>query len=583
MLSRQRSTGVVPHRAPSPEEKTTNSYSPLKYSASIVFFVLCYATMSVVAWTATCYLSFKPIGLHRYTVSTADQSVEYGSWFPSTELYLRSEEWFRAARVLAAVVATLTIPVKTAVCTRAAVAFHQCRRLTLRQTMTLANRAWVEPVMWAKLLGASIFGRATFSSSFLVVAIVLNLLGSIIAPLQQLYLSTKTIKTPTWPSPIAGANFDFAVDTLGAYFVNGDMGETTALLRARLSSTLPSTPQAQLWSRNPWCSDTTMSPAASPLACIISGGQYSLDYLSTLADPRTTTTTLITTKSTDPALNATLNLNDGAGQGPLLQTVLALFGVDSFIDVRVQALQSNSFGMDANSALALYNYSQCMGGIVPFIPLTFTPGEQIDNPISGCALPLHPNLADTAQLQIIYYLSSFVPVPGFYPEGAIADAFSAAAFLANQAIFNGSGSLSVSYDMGGDTQIPVVSIQGIILVSLVMACFLFMLLALAVYAWWTPTWTTTLDAFAMLRIGAAVGAPLRPRPSPECDIDDGVNEPQMLLLFPRHGAANVAVLDQMPGWVGDGCDEVGRGPVGLLALGGRAEIGRGGRLKYRSH
>jgi hypothetical protein len=55
--------------------------------------------------------------------------------------------------VLAAIVVTLTIPMATSVCTCAAVAFHQRQRLTLRQTMMLADKAWIEPVTWLRLVG----------------------------------------------------------------------------------------------------------------------------------------------------------------------------------------------------------------------------------------------------------------------------------------------------------------------------------------------------------------------------------------------------------------------------------------------
>jgi hypothetical protein len=113
-------------------------------------------------------------------------------------------------------------------------------------------------------------------------------------------------------------------------------------------------------------------------------------------------------------------------------------------------------------------------------------------------------------------------------------------------------------------------------VSVLLGLFLLVLLSVAVYAWRTPTWTTTLDAFAMLRIGAAVGAPLRPTR----DSDEAENE--RLLLFPRNGAAGVAALDQMPGWMGDASPAESGGTVGQLALGtGRKIMGRGARLKYR--
>ncbi|KAJ7366124.1 hypothetical protein DFH08DRAFT_678543 [Mycena albidolilacea] len=730
--------------APEGERPATSSqqWAPLQYSASIVFFALCYATMAVIAWATTCYLSFKPIGAKHYGVVVLYKKNDgYGSIGPKAyhQLYAQSEEWFRAARVLAAIVATLTIPVVTSVCARAAVAFHQRQRLTLRQTMTLANKAWIEPATWLRLVGAGITGRGNFASSFLIAAIFLNLLGGIIAPLQQLYLSTATIKTPTWPI-LMPQNIDL-MDHFSKFASSFDFGETTALLRDRLASTGTATPQAQLWSRNMTCN----SLLTLNLECVIAGGQYTFSNMSLLEDPffaqlpsgfstglirqfaprinstarresitkdefpqgcdalpgafyvsyenisalndfpgftfeacmpanmsatpwratrdrqdfsevlylavnlttaagwevqvptgayftRITVNTSAgffelpnymnggiagpllaedptvrapgkcdldcetqtyddlssksrratpSTNSNGTAFNATQNLENNVNKGPLLQTALALFGLGSFIDVRTRALQSNSFGMDNTTALQLYRSNQCTGGMVPFLPLLRDQigQEQVGNPIDGCSHQLTSDPADSAHLEIMYYLSSFVynRYDGFFGE-RITNAFSAAAFLANQAwlLSTSDGRLMVSYDLGTDLQVPLLSLTGIIVVSVLLGLFLLVLLSVAVYAWRTPTWTTTLDAFAMLRIGAAVGAPLRPTR----DSDEAENE--RLLLFPRNGAAGVAALDQMPGWVGDASPAEGGGAVGQLALGtGRKIMGRGARLKYR--
>ncbi|KAJ7441120.1 hypothetical protein FB451DRAFT_1441581 [Mycena latifolia] len=692
----------------------SSQWAPLQYSASIVFFALCYATMAVIAWAATCYLSFKPIGAKHYGVVVLNKENDGYGWIGSKayhQLYVRSEEWFRAARVLAAIVATLTIPVATSVCTRAAVAFHQRQRLTLRQTMTLANKAWIEPVTWLRLVGAGFTGRGSFASSFLIAAIFLNLLGGIIAPLQQLYLSTATIKTPTWPIMIP-QNIDL-MDHFSEFASSFDFGETTALLRERLASTGTTTPQAQLWSRNTTCNSLTGGNL--PLGCVIAGGQYTFSNMSLLEDPffaqlpsgfstglirqfaprinstarrenitkdeipqgcdalpdafyvryenvsalndfpgfafeacmpanmsaapwratrdrqdfsevlylavNLTTAAGVgffelpnymnggiagpllaedptvrapgkcdldcetqtfddllsksrratpSTNSNGTAFNATHNLENNVNKGPLLQTALALFGLGSFIDARTRALQSNSFGMDNTTALQLYRSSQCTGGMVPFLPLLRDQlgQEQVGNPIDGCSRQLTSDPADSAHLEIMYYLSSFVynTYDGFSGE-RITNAFSAAAFLANQAWMLSAfdGQLMVQYDLGVDMQVPVLSLTGIIVVSVVLGLFLLVLLGVALYAWWTPTWTTTLDAFAMLRIGAAV--------------DEAENE---RLLFPRNGAAGVAALDQVPGWVGDASHAEGGGAVGQLALGtGREITGRGRRLKYR--
>jgi hypothetical protein len=87
---------LTPTLAPEGERPATSSqWAPLQYSASIVFFALCYATMAVIAWAATCYLSFKPIGAKHYGVVVLYKENDgYGSIGPKAyhQLYAQSEE-----------------------------------------------------------------------------------------------------------------------------------------------------------------------------------------------------------------------------------------------------------------------------------------------------------------------------------------------------------------------------------------------------------------------------------------------------------------------------------------------------------
>ncbi|KAJ7030522.1 hypothetical protein C8F04DRAFT_1397787 [Mycena alexandri] len=645
------------------------AWAPLQSSASIVFFVLCYAAMAVIAWTATCYLSFKPIGAKYYGVDVLS-NAKYGVIGDQAyhRLYVQSEEWFRAARVLASIVATLTIPVATAVCTRAAVAFHQRKKLTLRQTMMLADKAWVEPATWLRLL--IVGGRRSIALLFLIAATSLNLLGAIIAPLQQLYLSTATIKTPIWPLLMKQIDLMDHFNQVPLF----DFGKTTALLRDRLALTGTTTPQAQLWAHNTTC-NILLPMISTQGSCIMPSDQYTFGNMAQLEDPfftqlpsgfpmgliqqfaprinSTARTENITrdefpqgcdtlpsafyviyvkyenvsvmntfpgytfeacmpanvsdlpwrathnrqdfsevlylavnltgadgwelvmqaplgtnfahitvnttagffelpnymnagitgplladdptvrapgkcdlecepqtlplsrraksnTNSNEVVLNVTYNLDHTINKGPLLQTALVLLGFGSFIDVRTREIPSNSFGMDNTSALQIYHSNQCTGGMVPFLPLLRDQfgHEQIGNPIDGCSHLLTPNPADLAQLEIWYYVSSFVfdsKDAESLPGERISNGFSAAAFLANQVwmLSRVDGQLMVNYDLGADMQVPVLSLRGIIVVSIVLGLFLLALLGVALYAWRTATWTATLNVFAMLRIGAA--------------------------------------------------------------------------------
>lgn len=65
-------------------------------------------------------------------------------------------------------------------------------------------------------------------------------------------------------------------------------------------------------------------------------------------------------------------------------------------------------------------------------------------------------------------------------------------------------SLSIKFDLGFDTQIPVLSRRGLILISIILGLDILMLLSLTVYAPFTPRWTSTFDSFTMMRIGAAI-------------------------------------------------------------------------------
>lgn len=140
--------------------------------------------------------------------------------------------------------------------------------------------------------------------------------------------------------------------------------------------------------------------------------------------------------------------------------------------------------------------------------------------------------------------------------GTLANAFTAGAFLANQAwLENNLGeenqrTLTVSYDLGEDTVVPSISLAGLIVISVLLAVYLVALCAVAVYASRYPRWTSHLDSFAMMRIGAAVGD-------------------RVPLLVGEH-VDKIAVLDEIPGWVGDetGADE----EVGRLGLGAKRRL-----------
>lgn len=88
-----------------------------------------------------------------------------------------NESWLRAAQVIRTVVAVLTIPLTSTVCIKTAAAWVQRRDgnlPTLRQTATLADRGWTDPVIYAKLLTG---GFRQYATKLLIASIALNLIG----------------------------------------------------------------------------------------------------------------------------------------------------------------------------------------------------------------------------------------------------------------------------------------------------------------------------------------------------------------------------------------------------------------------
>lgn len=144
----------------------------LHRSVYIVLIVLIYASLALTAWILICVLTFKPLTTSHYGFDTR---VTRGHLQAK---YIKSEEIYRAARTVQAVVGVLTIPLTSAVCSAAAVVFAQSKqreqRLTMRQMMALADKSWTDPTTIAKLF----IGRGKqISSSLLIFSLLLNLFG----------------------------------------------------------------------------------------------------------------------------------------------------------------------------------------------------------------------------------------------------------------------------------------------------------------------------------------------------------------------------------------------------------------------
>ncbi|CAG8386465.1 unnamed protein product [Penicillium salamii] len=145
------------------------------------------------------------------------------------------------------------------VCSCAIVGFLQkrtkqsWRSLTLRQSMTLADKGWTDPVTLTKLISG---GWKRYGSLFLVLALTLNLIGASISPLQGIFITNKSVKVPNGMSSMDLVDIwkwvAFAADNHEV-----DIFESTTQLRSRLMSTGTSDPQFRLWTREAGCNNSS--------------------------------------------------------------------------------------------------------------------------------------------------------------------------------------------------------------------------------------------------------------------------------------------------------------------------------------
>ena len=228
-------------------------------------------------------------------------------------------------------------------------------------------------------------------------------------------------------------------------------------------------------------------------------------------------------------------------KGPLLNIALALFGNQSFLAERSSHPEAYTATSDTDSTC------------VDTLPLGKLAGLPC---IDG---------TQNASSQIESWLSLFTDAHE-YEDYFMPVLLNQAAFLSNEILLTSKNStsawgpqsyLTVHYDHGVDTIVPVISNAGIIVTSIFLAFQLLALSILAVYGCWTGLWTDSLDSFTMLRLGAAVGGSRLP-------------------LWLAKDIDKLPILDQTPGWVGDNS---GSDNVGQLAIGAEAKVKP--RVTYR--
>ncbi|KAF2471216.1 uncharacterized protein BDR25DRAFT_223473, partial [Lindgomyces ingoldianus] len=253
---------------PEPEKQT---YTKLHRSVYIVIVVILYAAVSLFAWVVTCILVYHPMTLQHYDIWLGQDGMGQGEDYnerwghTASDLYQKSEKWFQTARVLQSIVNILTIPVASAVCGSAAVVYAQrgkySKDLSLGQLVLLADKTWSDPLTILDLLFGKLAWKSSgpginrskrsYSSALVVFAILLHLLGSIIAPLQQVLLGTKTLHVPTGPQMVImltdlPSHLDSAVDG-GAEVILPDSNDVVLRTRAAMETAINTQTQAQMW------------------------------------------------------------------------------------------------------------------------------------------------------------------------------------------------------------------------------------------------------------------------------------------------------------------------------------------------
>ena len=181
-------------------QATTALARPLKSSKAGLLLICFYTLFVLFAWIVTCILSRHPITKNHHKWATSYQAIygDYGcetvnshgsialfcgaetSKLPLTLTDIKTNEhWRQGIQVIAAVMAVLAIPISSAICARAAVAYTQIRRnISLRQALALADRGWWDPFVMSRMMFPRGVGR--YGTLFLFFAAIVCALGIVL-------------------------------------------------------------------------------------------------------------------------------------------------------------------------------------------------------------------------------------------------------------------------------------------------------------------------------------------------------------------------------------------------------------------
>lgn len=104
-----------------------------------LWLVLLYSVSTILTWVVTCLLCYRPVNLPTYYDPNSDFTREQ---------YDSNDRWRKLTRVTSALIGSVTIPVTSAICAKAAVVYCQKhsnqhnQMLTMRQMLALADKGW---------------------------------------------------------------------------------------------------------------------------------------------------------------------------------------------------------------------------------------------------------------------------------------------------------------------------------------------------------------------------------------------------------------------------------------------------------
>jgi len=236
---------------------------------------------------------------------------------------------------------------------------------------------------------------------------------------------------------------------------------------------------------------------------------------------------------------------------PSLTAVLAIFGPMTFFDT-VASNHANTVELICSQLrypfTGLSTIKSRWNQSTPFLTCLNKGFNENFLPLQDALLQWMPNFGDDVKVSAALTLAIYAASNTIMNVGAVAQ----------------SGGVLWS-SVGLDLQKPAMPLAAMVVITLLLAVQLAGLSFLAIYASRHPSWTASLDAWAMLRIGAELGADV-----------------------PAVSAAEVRrakVLDERKGWIGDAGVE-GRA-MGLecreLVLGGSGRVREAARYRMVRH